>query len=131
MVLAEVAKTWYNISVKQDQKQITEKLKQQIQDMLPSGVEIYNALMQDIEPDLVSTAIEQLDEKYANETESDRNDRVQRYAKAVTKYDAVAKIFFTKLDAEVDAHREKVEMQSAELEKDSLDSLEDQFSSDS
>ena len=44
--------------------------------------EIYNALMYDIEPELMTDMIPELDEIYANETEEEREERAERYARA-------------------------------------------------
>ena len=47
-----------------------------------SGLALYDAIMQTVEPDLLSTAIPHLAEKYAGETREQRKKRMQRYAKA-------------------------------------------------
>jgi hypothetical protein len=47
---------------------------------IPSGAEVYDALMSRIEPDLVSSNIPLLDEKYKNESEAGRAERYKRYS---------------------------------------------------
>lgn len=55
-----------------------------------AGKALYDALMSKIEPDLVSTAIPTLAEKYSNETEVEKERRRKRYNKAYEKfYDAL------------------------------------------
>lgn len=54
---------------------------------LPSGKQIYDALMAQIEPDLVSANIAGLEEKYRGESEVEKLKRAERYSKAMTEYD--------------------------------------------
>ena len=56
---------------------------------MPSGDEIYDALMADIEPDLITTNLPHLDEKYAGETPEQKAARMARYEAAYARYDAV------------------------------------------
>lgn len=49
---------------------------------IPSAEDIYDALMGDIEPELVSTHIPKLKDKYINETAADRQARMERYQQA-------------------------------------------------
>lgn len=113
--------------MKDENTNITAQLQQKIQAMLPSGIEIYNSIMKEIEPDLLAENIEGLDKKYAAESESDRKIRIQKYVKAVQEYDKVATVFFAKLDAAVEEHRADVEAKSTVDERGSIDTLESQL----
>jgi hypothetical protein len=57
----------------------TEAQAQQEQALL----ELYNALMKQVEPDLLTDTIDALDFMYAGETEEERAARMDRYAKAI------------------------------------------------
>jgi len=54
---------------------------------IPTGEEIYNAIMGEIEPELLSQNIPSLDEKYSGETEEERAKRLKRYQEAYKTYD--------------------------------------------
>ena len=55
--------------------------------VFPSGTEVYDGLMVDIEPELLSANIPHLDEPYVGESEEDRKKRYDRYTEAFAKYD--------------------------------------------
>ena len=54
---------------------------------IPSGEEVYNGIMGRIEPELLTTVIPTLEEKYKGETEAQRAARLERYKKAYEEYD--------------------------------------------
>ena len=54
---------------------------------IPSGEEVYNGIMGRIEPDLLTTIIPTLEEKYKAESEMQRAARLERYKKAYEEYD--------------------------------------------
>lgn len=54
---------------------------------IPSGEEVYNGIMGRIDPDLLTTVIPTLEEKYKGESEAERTDRLERYKKAYEEYD--------------------------------------------
>jgi len=54
---------------------------------VPSGVDIYDALMGKIDSELLSVNLPHLDEKYENETPDQRAIRYKRYEQAYAKYD--------------------------------------------
>ncbi len=60
---------------------------------MPAGVDIYDALMGDIELELVSTNLPHLDERYPQETPEARKVRYQRYDKAYAAYEEAFKIW--------------------------------------
>ncbi len=51
------------------------------------ATQLYDALMQTIEPDLVSTVIGTLEEKYKGETDEQRKQRLARYEAAYKTFD--------------------------------------------
>jgi len=52
-----------------------------------TGEQLYNQIMEAIEPDLLTTAIVGLDEKYKGETAEQKAARLERYRKAYETYD--------------------------------------------
>jgi hypothetical protein len=52
-----------------------------------SGQEIYDMIMSGIEPELTSSQLPLLDEKYVTETEDEKNARADRYEHAFEEYD--------------------------------------------
>lgn len=54
---------------------------------LPTGSQIYDAIMAEVEPELVSASLSLLEEKYRDEPEVQRLVRMERYGKAFTEYD--------------------------------------------
>lgn len=73
--------------------------------MLPSGKEIYDALMSAIEPELLSGNLSLLNEKYANETEQQKKEREVRYKKAFANYDKAYKEWISDLSSAVEEKR--------------------------
>lgn len=53
---------------------------------IAGGHEVYDSIMQAIEPDLVSANMDKLDALHPNETEAENKARMKRYAKAFEKY---------------------------------------------
>jgi predicted transcriptional regulator len=53
---------------------------------LPSGQDVYDALMSEIEPELTSSQIPLLAKKYAKESASDKAARLKRYNAAYVSY---------------------------------------------
>lgn len=99
----------------------------------PTGAEVYDALMAGIEPDLVSTTIPTLDEKYAEETEEQKKSRYERYSAAFAAYDEAYAKWEQEMRGIVKDYRKNA-LQSAEADSRSADetmltTLESQFSS--
>ena len=65
-----------------------------------SGTQIYDTIMAQIEPDLVSTMATELNRKYANETTQERSDRMQRYKRAFELYDKCFSAFSLEMTEE-------------------------------
>ncbi|MDD5054940.1 MAG: hypothetical protein PHZ00_01590 [Candidatus Peribacteraceae bacterium] len=53
---------------------------------IPSGKEVYDSIMGNIEPELVTENLTTLDEPYADESAEDRKARYQRYTEAFAEY---------------------------------------------
>ena len=80
---------------------------------IPSGEEFYDAVMSEIEPELVSSVIPTLSEKYKNETEEEKQKRCDRYNKAFEDCYKRYALFIADLNQQV--HRyQKQAMRSAE-----------------
>jgi hypothetical protein len=53
---------------------------------VPTGQQVYDALMRKIEPELITANLKKLDAPYKNESEADRKARYKRYSKAFQEY---------------------------------------------
>jgi hypothetical protein len=74
-----------------------------------SAEEIYDALMREIEPDLVSETIGSIDTLYPGETEEERDARMKQYALAFVIFDETLEEY--ELEKKEEIHRIKNEMQ--------------------
>lgn len=83
---------------------------------VPTGKQVYDALMAKIEPELLADAIPALEEKYKDEAKEARAARYKRYREAFVQYDRTFAAFAAELRKAVDACR-------AEAEKTSLASV--------
>lgn len=99
-----------------------------IRAMVPPGVDIYDALMGEIEPELLSVNLPVLDRVYAKESKADRAKRMQRYKKAFEQYDLAFQSWLGQLNKEVDEQRrdafEKAETQMASIDAGLLSKIE-------
>lgn len=82
---------------------------------IPTGQEIYDYLMAKIEPELVTSAIPTLDEKYKGETPEEKTERKQRYKVSFEKYHKAFDEWLAELKAKVDEARKNV-LRAAEKE---------------
>lgn len=100
--------------------------------LIPSGSEVYDAIMGKIEPELVSGNLPLLAEKYRDEPEKERLARMQRYKAAFTKYDEVYDRWLSKMRTAVKAKRldafKKAEVKVKQQDETALQDLEAQFS---
>jgi hypothetical protein len=64
-----------------------------------SADEVYDLLMKDIEPELMSGMVETLEETYKGETAEQAKARAQRYRKAFAAYDRALATYVGKLNA--------------------------------
>lgn len=99
--------------------------------VLPTGQEIFDIIMGDIEPDLVSDAAETLDQKYAGESPEQKAGRMARYQAAFAEYDVQYKEYMDAMNAEVNAYRQEAlkltEQNSQKKDETELQSLEAAF----
>ena len=70
---------------------------------IPSGKEIYDSIMREIEPELLSSIIPTLNEKYKNETPLEWEQRKKRYNKAFAKFHQVYDVYME--DLRIRIHR--------------------------
>jgi len=100
---------------------------------IPTAEEIYNGLMRDIEPDLLTDQIPLLDEKYANETEEEKKARMARYTEAYAKYDVEYNTYIADLKEKASEYKKaafkEAEEKDQKQEQAALAQLESQFSS--
>lgn len=68
---------------------------------IPSTIELYDLLMQDIEPDLTSRSVPGLAAKYRRETPEQATKRAERYAKAFQEYDRKLEAYIANLNASI------------------------------
>jgi len=97
--------------------------------VIPSGEEIYDMLMGEIEPDLVLRNVEELDEKYKDETPEQTKDRADRYRGAWKTYKEKLTEFTSKLSREVSNYTHEqikiFEAEANEVDEKVLSEIED------
>lgn len=100
----------------------------QIQD----GKEVYDKIMREIESDLCSDAIDTIDEKYPNETKEENAARMERYKKALIKFQEEYEKYRVKRDTEIRSFgkglMKSVEEHASKDEKDTMSDLESAIS---
>lgn len=72
---------------------------------VPSGHDIYDAIMKTIEPELLSSELPLLSQKYGQETGEEKAARMARYAKAFAQYDQAYETYITHLRQQVREYR--------------------------
>ncbi len=101
---------------------------------IPSGEEIFQMLMEDIEPELL-VSLKLRKEEYADETDENRVLRFKKYAEAFAKYDKAATLYFEVLTNAVTeyCHNQlrKEERGSRNTEEQRLRNLENIFETES
>src|SRR3989344_1364855 len=85
-----------------------------------NGTEVYDGLMANIEPELLSANIPHIDDAYVNESEQDRKVRYERYTAAFAKYDEAYALWEAQLNEAVTTYRRDA-LKSAEQESRSED----------
>ncbi|MCA9370925.1 MAG: hypothetical protein KC680_03120 [Candidatus Peregrinibacteria bacterium] len=80
---------------------------------LPSGQAIYDMIMQEIEPELLTQSIPTLTAKYASETLQQRTERFARYEKAYKEYDKAYEVYMQNVQLQVRVYKKEA-LQSAE-----------------
>lgn len=96
--------------------------------VIPSGQEIFDSIMKDIEPDLISTNVNTLEEKYGGEPEDQKKARLERYKLAFAEYDKRYKVYMDDLTQKVAEYTKyemkKIEIKNKEKERQVLADLE-------
>ena len=94
---------------------------------IPTGQELYDAIMGHIEPELTTASLQVLAEKYADETPEERANRKQQYECAFAQYDQAYEGYIQTLQAQVDRHRRhsftEVELEDRQEEEGFLKTL--------
>lgn len=72
---------------------------------IPDGTSLYNAIMQEIDTDLITDNIPLLRKKYAGETPEEAKKRSARYEAAFTEYDKRYMLAIQNLNVEVQKYR--------------------------
>ena len=96
--------------------------------IIPSGKEIYDLLMEKIEPELVSASLPGLDEKYKDETEEEKKTRGLKYQKAFEDYDKACEKYIAQMKEKVATYRKNafsgVESEDREKETEEMKNIE-------
>ena len=96
--------------------------------VIPSGQEIFDKIMQEIEPDLISTNVNTLEEKYGAEPEEEKKARLEKYKLAFAEYDKKYKVYMDDLTKRVAEYTKyemkKIEVKNKEKEQEVLADLE-------
>ena len=75
---------------------------------IPGGDEVYNGIMGAIEPELMTDALPTLAAKYAQETQEQRDARMERYKKAFLAYGKAYQEFVQKQDGALRKYKSSV-----------------------
>ncbi len=98
----------------------------------PSGQELYDALMGQIEPELVSSELPNMGQRYTTETPEETAKRASRYGQAFLKYQKSYEGFRKMKDEEIVTYRKAsftaVEKESEAKDDEDLTKLDTQFS---
>lgn len=113
------------------QTQKNQGLDPQLAAAIPSGDQVYDAIMGTIEPELLSKNLPSLVDKYGNETAGARAERMQRYQAAFRRYDETYGRWIHNLrtvarDQRADA-LQKAEVRVQQEDAEQLSTLENQF----
>jgi diphthamide synthase subunit DPH2 len=72
--------------------------------VIPQGDALYDQLMSAIEPELTSTIIDTLSQKYKDETPEEAKVRAERYGKAFDAYDNALEAYITNMNTDIDTY---------------------------
>ena len=96
--------------------------------VIPGGEDVYNQIMSQIEPELVTTVLPALPAKYANETQEERDARMERYKKAFIAYEKAHKEFLMSQESTVRVYKKgvmsAVEKRAGGNDEDAVSNLE-------
>lgn len=98
---------------------------------IPTGQEIFDAIMGHIEPELTTQGLETLEQKYVNETQEERDARKKRYALAFERYETAYEGYMGTLHAQVTRYRResfgRAEMEDKQEDQSVLDRINQSF----
>lgn len=98
---------------------------------IPTGDELYDMLMQGIEPDLTTKQLPLLSEKYKDETNDKAKIRAERYQKAFAEYDRQLSAYLARLQAKVHEYqttaRKSLETDERTKEGQALSGIEEEI----
>lgn len=99
---------------------------------LPSGDEVYDGIMSRIEPELISSSLQMLKEKYRNETPEQSKSRWVRYTAAFAEYDKRYAAYAAELERNVHLYQQyalkTTEKASRDEDAQNLSNIEQRFS---
>ena len=108
------------------------KLPPELAKLIPSGQQVYDAIMGRIEPELQSTNLPYLAERHQGETPLQKKSRMKRYTKAFKDYDKQYKAWITEVRKKVEVRREQAFKTAEQRQRTSDDTamttLESHFS---
>jgi hypothetical protein len=97
----------------------------------PSGQEIYDALMGQIEPELVSGNLNHLDDRHPGETPEQRRARYRRYDECYAAYDRTFNAWKEKVSTAMSAYRKivlgKAQQKASVEDAAKLDTIDSQM----
>jgi hypothetical protein len=95
---------------------------------VPTGQELFDMLMEHIEPELTSVGSKKLPQTYKDETPAEREKRLRRYDRAFQQYDKTYNDYMNTLDKQVDKYRQNAfahaEMEDRKRDDDYLHSFD-------
>ncbi|MFH1670438.1 MAG: hypothetical protein ABIA92_02530 [Patescibacteria group bacterium] len=101
--------------------------------IVPSTNELYDSLMERIEPELVSSQVPLLEEKYKGETPEQRKERAERYKNAYKAFMKSFGLYMIDLNQKIGAYRKEAfvsaEINNKAKERQQLANLENTISS--
>lgn len=74
---------------------------------IPTGKEIYDSIMGEIDPELLSDNLPKLKEQYPDETPEQKKQRAARYNKAFAEYDKRFAVYMAELHGKVTHYRKQ------------------------
>lgn len=97
-----------------------------------SGKDVYNRIMGSIEPELMTESLPTLMAKYANENQTDRDARMERYKKAFVAYEKAYKEFLLTQESGLRTYKgavmSAVEKRSGGNDNDALENISSMIS---
>lgn len=75
---------------------------------LPTGEQVYDSIMCQIEPELLLSNLQNLDAPYLGESEQHRTERYERYGKAFAKYQGHYQAWIKSLKSAVNVYKKAV-----------------------